>query len=357
MGHACSAVTLANLARIGNKDVLTRYSTKNLAPAARAVTLAATNMPVAARQIVYGPRAVEAVFGFSGIVGGTRDPTMDFNGDGVIDEIDHFTLAEFLGVEEPPVRITTLASNGLVAQRLGQCFGEDPLFTEEAGGKLLERIKKDLESNLEREYTSPVGLAILWDSVFGSFTPEMKKVMDGHEKHLGEQNKLMDEAEAVFRNYIQEDDSNSKALALGPGQSRYRLQAHRLDNVIPGNETIQIWPSCFMVLFYILSTTARMKNGRPDKAIGAVRNTDAGLSLHRKIIEIQEPDAAAPPPPLMGAKHRVLSLLAQLAHFLSVATEPIGVGGLSLHFSTRLEDRSPHDENLATNRFVYNAYE
>ena len=221
MGHACSAVTLANLARLGNKDVVTRYSTKHLASAARAVTLAVTNKPVAARQLVYGPRAVEAVFGFSGIGGGTRDPTLDFDGNGVIDEIDHFTLAEFLGVEDPPVRITTLASPGLVARRLEQCFGEDPLFTEEAGGKLLMRLKQELELNMEREHTSPVGLAILWDSVFGSFTPEMRKVMDGQEKHFEEQEKLLLEAETVFRYYLQEEDSNGLALDFSSFYAAY----------------------------------------------------------------------------------------------------------------------------------------
>jgi hypothetical protein len=61
---------------------------------------------------------------------------MDLNDDGVVNEIDHFTLAEFLGLEEPPVRISTLASKGLAARRLGQRFGEDPLFMEEAGEKL-----------------------------------------------------------------------------------------------------------------------------------------------------------------------------------------------------------------------------
>ena len=221
MGHACSAVTLANLARLGNKDVVTRYSTKHLASAARVVMLAVTNKPVAARQLVYGPKAVEAVFGFSGIGGGTRDPTLDFDGNGVIDEIDHFTLAEFLGVEDPPVRITTLASPGLVARRLEQCFGEDPLFTEEAGGKLLMRLKQELELNMEREHTSPVGLAILWDSVFGSFTPEMRKVMDGQEKHFEEQEKLLLEAETVFRYYLQEEDSNGLALDFSSFYAAY----------------------------------------------------------------------------------------------------------------------------------------
>ncbi len=62
--------------------------------------------------------------------------------------------------------------------------GGGSLDEEEAGGKLLERVKEEhLESNLEREeHTSPVGLAILWDWGFGSFTPEMKKVMDDQEK-------------------------------------------------------------------------------------------------------------------------------------------------------------------------------
>jgi hypothetical protein len=221
MGHACSAVTLANLARLGNTDVVTRYTTKNLAPAARAVTLAVTNKPVTARQIVYGPRAVESVFGFSGVAGGPRDPTIDYDGDGVIDEIDHFTLAEFLGVEEPPVRITTLASPGLIARRLEQCFGEDPLFTEEAGGMLLERLKQALELNIEQEHTSPVGLAILWDSAFGSFTPEMKEVMDDQDKHIEEQGKLLGEAENVFRYYIQEEESNESALDFSSFYAAY----------------------------------------------------------------------------------------------------------------------------------------
>ena len=92
MRHACSAVTLANLAHLGNKDVVTRYNTRNPAKAARAVTETVTNKPTNPRQIVYGPRAVEAVFGFAGIAGGSRDPTQDFDGNGVIDDIDHFTL-------------------------------------------------------------------------------------------------------------------------------------------------------------------------------------------------------------------------------------------------------------------------
>ena len=97
-------------------------------------------------------------------------------------------------MEDHPVRITTLASPALVAHRLEQWFGQDPLFTEEAGGKLLMRLKQELKLNMEREHTSPVGLAILWDSVFGSFTPEMRNIVDSQDKHLEEQEKLLLEA-------------------------------------------------------------------------------------------------------------------------------------------------------------------
>ena len=117
-------------------------------------------------------------------------------------------------MEDHPVRITTLASPALVAHRLEQCFGQDPLFTEEAGGKLLMRLKQELKLNMEREHTSPVGLAILWDSVFGSFTPEMRKIVDGQDKHLEEQETLLLKAETVFRYYLHEDEEDSKGLAL-----------------------------------------------------------------------------------------------------------------------------------------------
>jgi hypothetical protein len=108
--------------------------------------------------------------------------------------------------------MNSLASPALVARRLEQCFGKDPLFTEKAGEKLLMRIEQELELNIEREHTSPVGLAILWDEAFGSFTPEMRKVVDDQEKHLEEQEKLLGEAETVFRYYIQEGDSKGLAL-------------------------------------------------------------------------------------------------------------------------------------------------
>ena len=73
LGHASSAVALANLARIGNRDVVTRYNLRKVIEGARQVTKLTTGAPVAVRQPVYGPRAIEAVFGFTAVGGGVVD--------------------------------------------------------------------------------------------------------------------------------------------------------------------------------------------------------------------------------------------------------------------------------------------
>ena len=119
-GHACSCVTIANLARLGNADVVTRFKTHQIAHAARQVTRFTINDDVHQRQVVYGPRAIEAVFGFAGIAGGKGKPMFDVNGDGKIDELDCFSLAKFLGIPEQPIRISTLASEEV--GRVFACF-------------------------------------------------------------------------------------------------------------------------------------------------------------------------------------------------------------------------------------------
>jgi len=204
MGHASSCVTVANLARLGNQDVLTRYQTKHLATAAREVTKLTSNKPVSDRQIVYGPRAIETVFGFSGIAGGAVDPSFDKEGDGVIDEIDHFSLAKFLGVDEPPIRINQLSSPDLVVRRLKQCFGDSPDFTEKIAEKMLEKLEEELRDNLEFEHTSKMGISQLWKKVTGAFHPSM---MDYREEMEGSNYKTQDmlkQAEVCFRQHLEE---------------------------------------------------------------------------------------------------------------------------------------------------------
>ena len=56
MGHACTAVALANLARLGNTNVCQQFQLSKLAEAARLVAERTTHKPVSQRQIVYGTR-------------------------------------------------------------------------------------------------------------------------------------------------------------------------------------------------------------------------------------------------------------------------------------------------------------
>lgn len=218
MGHACSAVTLANLARLGNKDVVQRYKTRHLATAAREVTRITTNKPVMERQVVYGPRAVEAVFGFGGIGGGGF---VDADGDGDLEAVDHFSVAEFLGIDDVPVRISTLASPGLVVIRLQQCFGEDDKFTEKIADRLLQQMKKDLEHNVEAEHTSALGLAVLWQEVTGSCTPAMQNVINKHAPQRKAHEELLEAAKECFGDFVKDGECFEDGLHYQSFYSAY----------------------------------------------------------------------------------------------------------------------------------------
>ncbi|KAH8070994.1 hypothetical protein JL720_11608 [Aureococcus anophagefferens] len=132
LGHACSAVALANLAR--NGDAVARYDLRGVVDAARAVTRLTTGAPVAVRQVVYGPRAIEAVFGFTAVGGGVVDRTFDRDASGTA--ADAVFLADILGVAEKPVRLHTLATPAQFAARLAQCFGAHASLDDALGARL-----------------------------------------------------------------------------------------------------------------------------------------------------------------------------------------------------------------------------
>ena len=102
LGHACSSVSLLNLIRLGNKKVLQRYNCTELRRAAMRVTEITSERPPHPKQPVYGDRALDMVFDFSGISGGH------------VGESD-FDLSNFFG-EEAPRRISTLASADMVLE-------------------------------------------------------------------------------------------------------------------------------------------------------------------------------------------------------------------------------------------------
>eukprot|EP00929_Paragymnodinium_shiwhaense_P052037 TRINITY_DN260_c0_g1_i3.p1 TRINITY_DN260_c0_g1~~TRINITY_DN260_c0_g1_i3.p1 ORF type:complete len:618 (-),score=181.38 TRINITY_DN260_c0_g1_i3:78-1931(-) len=209
MGHSCSAVTIANLARLGNRKVGKKYRCNMLAKAARKVTKHATGEDVAPRQIVYGPRSAEVVFDFAGIAGGKA---ADGDGDGDIDEVDKFSLAEFLGLDEPPIRITTLSSPNLIVRRLKEDFGDKKDFTEEVAAQMLERMREDLRQGKKEDYSSSAGLAILYTSVTEKPTEGMTVVLE-YQNHTNEKTeKLMKEAEDLFRDICANGDEEAEEL-------------------------------------------------------------------------------------------------------------------------------------------------
>ena len=160
MGNSCSSVTLMNLIRMGNKKVLRQYNCTALRKASQEVTMITTGRKAYDRQVVYGERALDMVFGMPNFTPSKKE----------------FSMAEFFG-DEPVMRMTTLASSGMIVTRLTKLFGEDPQFTAERAQKMKEVMLEDLHKNRKEEYMSAVGLALLFDRSGGSLTEAMCDVI------------------------------------------------------------------------------------------------------------------------------------------------------------------------------------
>ena len=171
VGHACSSVTLMNLVRLGNEKVLKTYNCKEFRKAAIEVTRITTGKAPHPKQVLYGERALDLVFGSMGV------------GD--------FNIADFFG-EKTVNRITTLASNEMIRDRLINLFGENPQFTLDMAKKMRAKIMEDLESVPPRkeEYMSLMGIAVLFDRAGGKLTEKMSdaishvKVKEPHHKAI-----------------------------------------------------------------------------------------------------------------------------------------------------------------------------
>ena len=176
MGHACSTVTLMNLVRMGNKEVLKNYNCTYLRTAARNITILTTGKDAHPKQAIYGERALDVAFNFGGIAGGKVSK-------------DEFDMAKFFG-EKPFIRISTLASPAMILQNLKEWFGEHKDFTEDRAEEMKRVMIEDLKTNRKEEYSSKVGLAILYDRSGGKVTERMRdeiekvKVTELHSKQL-----------------------------------------------------------------------------------------------------------------------------------------------------------------------------
>ena len=184
LGHACSAITLMNLVRLGNEKVLKRYKCTELRRAAIKVTEITTGNGPHPKHPVYGERALDLAFDFGGISGGQLG-----KGD--------FNLANFFGVQAPK-RISTLASPNMVLERLKTMFGNDPQFTLEIATKMKEVIIEDLTKNRKEEYMSKMGLAVLFDRSGGAITDVMRDIIDKVEVQQLRHQQLLQEVRAMW---------------------------------------------------------------------------------------------------------------------------------------------------------------
>ena len=132
-----------------------------------------TGYLVSPKQVVYGSGAVDECFAFGTIAQGKRTD-LDYDGNGIIDDLDKFSVADFMGLEDPPARVSTLASGGLVTKRLKQYFGSNDSFNSTNGTKLVVEIMKRLEGNIKEDYNQPYKLAKLWLETF----PELGGCID-----------------------------------------------------------------------------------------------------------------------------------------------------------------------------------
>ena len=178
MGHACSTVTMMNLVRMGNQKILEKYNCTELREAAIEVTKLTTGKHPSPKQCVYGERAADLVFGFLGI--------------------GNFDLAKFFGIETPD-RITTVATSGMIVERMVDLFGPDDQFTPEMAEKMKTKMIDDLVvEKRKEEYMSKVGLAMLFDRAGGKMTEHMRDSIAQVEVHKERHKQLIREIRDVW---------------------------------------------------------------------------------------------------------------------------------------------------------------
>ena len=183
VGHCSSAVTILNLIRHGNTKVLDKYNCEYLRKAAIEVTKITTKAPPHPKQIVYGERATDLVFGAGGMGGK-----------------EAFDISKFFGLDEEQ-RITTLATPDMIANRLKHLFGNHEQFTKEIAVKMKAEMIKDLNLDIKSEYHSPYGIALLFERVGGKPTKEMLSKLDEHKTNFEIHNKIRQEIHNAWDKY------------------------------------------------------------------------------------------------------------------------------------------------------------
>ena len=182
---------MMNLVRLGNSKILKAYNCTYLRKAAIAITKITTGKMPHPKQVLYGERSVDLVFGFLGV------------GD--------FDLAEFFGVETPN-RITTLATIEMLKDRLTNIFGEDPQFNDTICGNMKEQMLLDLRSGIKEEYHSPAGIAILFYHSGGHLTAAMSEVLANQKLKAPHHNNLIAEVKEEWDKWDNCEEGENRRL-------------------------------------------------------------------------------------------------------------------------------------------------
>ena len=166
---------------------------------ASSVTKITTGLPPHPKQVIYGERALDLAFDFGSIAGGTAGET-------------DFDLAEFFG-EESLVRISTLASESMILDKLVDLFGEDRQFTNAMAAAMKEQMIEDLTNNTKEEYTSAAGIAMLFDRSGGKLTTEMSEVIKNADVESVHAQNLIEEVRSIWNEWdIKEEEQNDDQL-------------------------------------------------------------------------------------------------------------------------------------------------
>jgi hypothetical protein len=164
LGHACSAVTLLNLARLGNTWVRERYNIPEIVKAARAVHEIVVGSPPNALEEVYGINAFDVAFhGWHGFMQGEMD-----------------AAAAFAGVTNPTIRIGDFAGAAMIEQAMVSRFGSAKVGKWDPA--LCVKMEKTIDNELLRgtcyDFNTIIGLAQLYEFSGGHLTPAMLRAMD-----------------------------------------------------------------------------------------------------------------------------------------------------------------------------------
>lgn len=186
VGHASSTITAMNLVRLGNKKILQNYNCVAMREAAREVTRITTGGDPAPRQVLYGERALDMVFGFP------------------VQVVRDFDMSTFFGTKAVK-RITTLASAEMICDKLEEEFGPHKQFTLSIGQEMKEMILSDLREGRKEEYTSKVGLALLFDRAGGKLTETMRDIIAKVEISNPTHKRMVEEIRKVWDEWDRND--------------------------------------------------------------------------------------------------------------------------------------------------------